>query len=131
MVQFWTLFFPTSLTINIAGSDLGNERMKILFGSCNSPFGLITGEETEQPLWELIVEEDANAFIWLGDTIYSDRPSVQINGKLVYLPIDLPHAVGYPPDSDKAGQLSWLYNHQKRHPSYSRLMNNRTKIFGT
>merc|ERR1719474_985919 len=77
------------------------------------------------------MQEDADVFVWLGDVIYSARPYLSTSGWKYDASITPVDAADYPVDSDKPGQLKWLYSYQKQHPGYSRLINSRTEIFGT
>ncbi|MBZ9730287.1 alkaline phosphatase family protein [Salegentibacter sp. JZCK2] len=69
----------------------------IAFGSCNRQ-----GEP--QPLWEAIIEEKPDLFIWGGDNIYAD--------------------------TDDMAKLEADYQTQKNHPDYKKLLAN-TPVIGT
>eukprot|EP01083_Nonionella_stella_P159478 520251_1 len=43
-----------------------NSISKIAFGSCNQ-------QDRPQPLWDAIIADKPDLFVWLGDAIYSDR----------------------------------------------------------
>jgi len=124
-------FFFANLFLLIEASDQSEEGIKILFGSCNAPFGLMTGIENDQPLWDPILREKADAFVWLGDVIYSDSTSLDILLQRSSVPLKPVNVSDWPPDSDKPAQLRWLYNYQKQYPGYKRLINSQTHILGT
>uniref|UniRef100_A0A7S1CF27 PhoD-like phosphatase metallophosphatase domain-containing protein n=1 Tax=Bicosoecida sp. CB-2014 TaxID=1486930 RepID=A0A7S1CF27_9STRA len=44
----------------------GREATVVAFGSCSKT-------DRDQPLWPLIVDEDPDIFVWLGDVVYADK----------------------------------------------------------
>ena len=62
------------LTFIIATGNLyseSNQKITIAFGSCNH-------QNKEQSLWDDIVSEDPNLWIWLGDNIYADTNDMEL-----------------------------------------------------
>ncbi|GAB5367313.1 hypothetical protein AAMO2058_001219700 [Amorphochlora amoebiformis] len=51
------------------GSKRG-ESQKITFGSCNKPW-------KPQPLWEKILAEESQAFMWTGDAVYTNGSDIE------------------------------------------------------
>ena len=47
------------------------KKMKIAFGSCIS-------QDEEQPIWNSIIDENSDMFIFMGDNVYGDN---KYNGK--------------------------------------------------
>ena len=48
-----------------------NSEFVIAFGSCNK-------QDKEQPLWDDILDEKPDVWIWLGDNIYGDSEDVKV-----------------------------------------------------
>lgn len=69
----------------------------IAFGSCNN-------QTYRQPLWDPIIKNDPNLFIWAGDNVYAD--------------------------TDDAEVMKSDYRKQKNNEAYQRLLN-RTEVIGT
>jgi alkaline phosphatase D len=69
----------------------------IAFGSCNR-------QDEAQPLWDAIIEEKPDLFLWGGDNIYAD--------------------------TDDMSELEAQYHKQKKHPEYQRLIRT-TPVLGT
>lgn len=67
------------ITTGINASELSNyERIESIeqlerfaFGSCNSPYN-------EQPLWEWIIKEDPQLWLWGGDNIYAETEEPEL-----------------------------------------------------
>ena len=74
---------------------------RILFASCNS-------QHHEQVLWESILSRNANAFVWGGDAIYADIDRNEATPEI----------------------LAKLYNEQKEHAGYKRLLDTKIPILG-
>jgi alkaline phosphatase D len=75
----------------------GQDTITFAFGSCNR-------ENLPQPLWNDIIKEDPDAWIWLGDNIYGDTQDMDV--------------------------LEAKYQVQKNNPEYQKMMKT-TKIIGT
>ena len=67
-------------------------------------FGSCSNQDKEQKLWDEIIAEQPDFWIWLGDNIYGD--------------------------SEDMGVLKTKYDQQKNHPLYQQLIN-QTKVIGT
>ena len=94
-----------SLLLILIGNPFSNEHQKkvkendpiiITFGSCSN-------QEKEQKLWDDILAEQPNAWIWLGDNIYGDSKDMEV--------------------------LKRKYDKQKSNPGYQKLIQS-TQIFG-
>ncbi len=84
---------PKPATADINPSDA----LVIAFASCNH-------QDMEQPLWEPILENEPDLFVWGGDNIYSDTEDMQ--------------------------KMRSDYEKVKQHPGYQKLRE-QTKIIGT
>mgnify|MGYP001828666436 FL=1 len=51
-------------------SDIQARPLTVVFASCND-------QERDQPLWEPILNEEADVFIWGGDNIYADTDQIE------------------------------------------------------
>ena len=61
---------------NLYGEE--NQKVTIAFGSCNH-------QNKEQILWDDIISEDPNLWIWLGDNIYADTNDMDLMNKYYQL----------------------------------------------
>jgi alkaline phosphatase D len=95
------LFISCGSTQNAHQSDLKNSpetyNYVIAFGSCNR-------QDEAQPLWDAIIEETPDLFLWGGDNIYAD--------------------------TDDMAQLEADYHIQKNQPDYKKLLAT-TPVMGT
>jgi len=90
---------PTIITVpeKTNSSLKRGDDLVIAFGSCSD-------EDKDQPLWDDILAEKANIWIWLGDNIYGDTEDMNV--------------------------MRTKYNKQKSHPLYQQLIQE-TMINGT
>ena len=104
---------------------------RLAFGSCNAQFGILTGERIEQPLWPTIAARSPAAFVWLGDVVYSDRPSFSWDrlrsGRkpMVFTDVEMPGNAM----NSKREQLDAIYALQKAEPGYN-MFREAVPIFG-
>eukprot|EP00934_Nitzschia_sp_Nitz4_P008731 Nitzschia sp. Nitz4//scaffold7_size249615//199035//200567//NITZ4_001202-RA/size249615-processed-gene-0.156-mRNA-1//1//CDS//3329558517//8721//frame0 len=88
---------------------------RLVFGSCSSQ------HYPEQPLWKVIQDRNATAFIWGGDAIYADdrfiynQPFFPLRKRLTATP----------------DYLRQLYDEQLQQPGYRALLDTNISVFGT
>lgn len=119
-------FFTVAIAARGASSGSG----RLAFGSCTAQYAIQTGERLEQPLWRHILSRDPEAFVWIGDAIYSDEPVFNISalfrGKKPVSFRDVTEAGVF---ATKAEQLAALYTVQANEPGYLALTNTKA-IYG-
>jgi alkaline phosphatase D len=59
------------LSLAVVGSAAANDTFSIAFGSCNR-------QDAEQPLWEGILAQDPDVWVWTGDNIYGDTEDMGV-----------------------------------------------------
>ena len=104
---------------------------RLAFGSCTAQYAIQTGERIQQPLWPHVVKRQPEAFVWVGDAIYSDEPwfnvSALLRGKKPVSFRDVTQAGVF---ATKAEQLAALYSVQAHEPGYASLLETNTAIYG-
>lgn len=87
---FLALFLLTlsSLCLNAQVSDPARNLQTISFGSCNN-------QAKPQPMWQFVLQNDPDLWVWLGDNIYGDSENMKV--------------------------MALKYNKQKRNPEYVKL----------
>ena len=65
--RFATMSLVLLLLISLASTAYGRDVTKVLYGSCNSVNLPVS------PLWQHIVAERPDVWIWGGDNVYADR----------------------------------------------------------
>ena len=93
---FWCLLFISSLNLKCQDIYFPNSIKSIGFGSCNRI-------DLDQKIWDVIANQPMNAWVWLGDIVYTEGESME--------------------------DLALKYSIQKSLPSYRKLSSH-TNIFG-
>ena len=70
------LLSPFQIINNLNANEI---KRKITFGSCIS-------QNEEQPIWDSIIKEESEAFIFMGDRWMPKNP---IDGKYIWLPLKI------------------------------------------
>ena len=69
MKYFLALLFALSCIVNVEAQT--HKSYTFAFGSCNR-------QNSSQPLWDIILKDQPNTWIWLGDNIYGDTHDMLI-----------------------------------------------------
>ena len=93
---FWCLLFISSLNLKCQDIYFPNSIKSIGFGSCNRI-------DLDQKIWDVIANQPMNAWVWLGDIVYTE--------------------------GEKMDDLALKYSIQKSLPAYRKL-SSKTNIFG-
>ena len=93
---FWCLLFISSLNLKCQDIYFPNSITSIGFGSCNRI-------DLDQKIWDVIANQPMNAWVWLGDIVYTE--------------------------GEKMDDLALKYSIQKSLPAYRKL-SSKTNIFG-
>ncbi len=93
---FWCLLFISSLNLWCQDIYFPNSIKSIGFGSCNRI-------DLDQKIWDVIANQPMNAWVWLGDIVYTE--------------------------GEKMDDLALKYSIQKSLPAYRKL-SSKTNIFG-
>ncbi|WP_372367552.1 alkaline phosphatase D family protein [Candidatus Uabimicrobium sp. HlEnr_7] len=70
-MRYLLLLFAFIIGCNANDSTFTTNSFVITFGSCNKQY-------KKQPLWNVILQNDPNLWIWLGDVIYADTEDMSI-----------------------------------------------------
>lgn len=95
MIRSVAIIFLFLFTLNTSAQQTNN--FTIAFGSCNR-------QDLPQPIWDVVVNDNPDLWLWLGDNIYGDSDSMTV--------------------------LKAKYNLQLSNEGYKRLIA-RTKVMGT
>lgn len=93
---FFILLFICSLKLNCQDIHFSNAIKSLGFGSCNRT-------DLDQKIWDVIANQSMNAWVWLGDIVYTEEDNME--------------------------DLALKYSIQKSLPAYRKLSSN-TNIFG-
>ena len=93
---FWCQLFISSLNLWCQDIYFPNSIKSIGFGSCNRV-------DLDQKIWDVIANQPMNAWVWLGDIVYTE--------------------------GEKMDDLALKYSIQKSLPAYRKL-SSKTNIFG-